>query len=180
MKRSIFSNRMAARALRLAATTFAVFAMVGWTAIASAGNNSNGAGLDCEKIKADFVGMNVVVFPSGMPCTSPLGLCALNTLTGDLQGVAEVTATAAPATPEAQYLSSESLFLLDNGDTLISRDVGALDLINGKSVANLSIIGGTGEWENASGNLVVKGTVDFPGGTSSGKLSGKICTPDDD
>ncbi|ETX03133.1 MAG: hypothetical protein ETSY1_01180 [Candidatus Entotheonella factor] len=124
--------------------------------------------------------MSVAVFPSGMPCTSPLGLCSLNIIVGDLQGVAEVTATAASDTPEAQFITSQSLFILDDGSTLESRDISAINLINNESVANLSITGGTGAWENATGRLMVRGIVDFAAGTSSGKLRGRICTPNDD
>jgi len=53
---------------------------------------------------------------------------------------------------------------------------GAFDLETGKFSDLLTIVGGTGEWSDATGQIHLFGTFDFESGTGRSDYRGEVCT----
>lgn len=58
-------------------------------------------------------------------------------------------------------------------DTIVA---GAFDLQTGKFSDLLTIVGGTGSWENASGQIHLFGTFDFASRTGQADYRGEVCS----
>ena len=60
-----------------------------------------------------------------------------------------------------------------NGDTLVAEIIGSLDMATGAISANLTYVGGTGRFENATGTSVLTGQL-FEGGSMSVVVRGVL------
>jgi len=114
-------------------------------------------------------------------CTSPGALlCTEGRLIGGIQGDYEATITSFipsgdPTIPAVQFYIGKSVTHTKNGD-LYATDAGAFDFSNGDFAALLTITGGTGCFEGASGHLYVFGNSDFATGITTGDYKGEIST----
>jgi len=113
-------------------------------------------------------------------CTSPDGLlCTEGTLIGGIQGSYEATITSFipsdPTIPWVQFYVGESIIQKKDGDSLFATDTGTFDTMNGYLAALLTITGGTGGFEGASGYLYVFGKSDLATGVVEGDYKGEIC-----
>lgn len=127
-------------------------------------------------------------FYSSMPapegCASPVGFCTAGELIGGLQGSYRFTMASAvpgdPGTPGATLYTGQSVVSLKHGGTVIAVDNGAVDLNpfgTQRMVALLTIVGGEGGAQGASGWLQLRGALDLSTGAVIGDYTGEICTP---
>lgn len=107
------------------------------------------------------------------------GFQARGKLTGGIQGTDNFTLLSLsdthPDTPSVSHLVGESLIETKTGDisTVVS---GAFDLDTGRFSDLFTIVGGTGEWSGATGQLHLIGTFDFGSGTGRSDYRGEVCT----
>ncbi|HSN89783.1 MAG TPA: hypothetical protein VLS93_01025 [Anaeromyxobacteraceae bacterium] len=127
-------------------------------------------------------------FFSSMPapdgCTSPVGFCTAGELIGGIQGSYAFTMTAAapgdPATPGVTAYAGRSVISPKQGGTLLAVDNGIVDLNpfgTSRMVALLTLTGGAGGAEGASGWLQLRGAMDLGTGAVMGDFTGEVCTP---
>lgn len=107
------------------------------------------------------------------------GFQARGRMTGGIQGIDNFTLLSLsdthPSTPTVSHFVGTSLIETRTGDidTIVS---GAFDTTSGKFSDLFTIVGGTGEWENATGQFHLYGTFDFASGTGASDYRGEICT----
>ncbi|MGH3516242.1 MAG: hypothetical protein ACRDQ7_02240 [Haloechinothrix sp.] len=107
------------------------------------------------------------------------GFQARGRLTGGIQGTDNFTLLSLsdthPDTPSVSHFVGESLIETRTGDisTIVS---GAFDLETGKFSDLFTIVGGTGEWSDATGQLHLFGTFDFATETGRSDYRGEVCT----
>lgn len=113
-------------------------------------------------------------------CGSPIGLCARATLRGSLKADTEFVGTSflqtvdTPATAVV-VLTGDNTFHTTRGD-FFTKDAIVLSTVGAGEFAEVdTVIGGTGDWVGATGNLTASGT--FANGTGEGIIEGEICTP---
>lgn len=146
----------------------------------SVGQQSAEADPRCRSVRGSFD-----LIPVSAPCTSPVGVCGKGTFRGVLRG---------PYTSELLTLTStaetpQTGVVLITGDTTMQarlgfrsgdlrfKDSGAFKTIGDGEFSELfSIVGGTCDFQGATGTLIVTGTFDFAGG-GEGEYSGTVCVP---
>jgi hypothetical protein len=116
-----------------------------------------------------------------VPCTPPgPPLCSEGRLWGGIQGSYEATITSfipsAPALPWIQFYIGESIIQMGDGGSLSATDTGTFDTMNGYLAALVTITGGTGNLEEASGYLYISGKTNFATGVVEGEFKGEIFT----
>ena len=130
----------------------------------------------CSEIKGSFGAMSVPV----PPCLSPVGLCTLGSLKGDLRGsyelvVATSVPTGNPATPTVLFFTGTSVVKLKNGSTWTGIDSGALNVAppgligSGSFSTLLTFTDGVAGW------LHIRGVLDLATGEVTGKYNGTVC-----
>lgn len=113
-------------------------------------------------------------------CGSPIGLCATATLMGSLKATTEFVGTSFQTTVDTPdtavvLLTGDNTFHTTGGD-FFTKDAIVLSTVgNGEFAEVDTVIGGTGEWAGATGNLTATGT--FVNGIGEGIIEGEICTP---
>lgn len=115
---------------------------------------------------------------SGPECLSPVGLCFAGELTGGLTGTAFTTATSITPTVD----TPQTTVVLFTADAVIGTRHGDLELKDavlfqsagaGEFSELSTFVGGTGDWEGASGVFRAEGT--FDGTTVDGKYRAEVC-----
>lgn len=117
-------------------------------------------------------------------CTSPVGICTIGQLRGFLRADYEFTmATLVPTgdatIPSVRFYTGLSELSTRNGE-LVGTDAGSIDLDpfgDGKFSALITITDGTKAYEEASGFIQIRGTLDFETNRARGEYLGKICAP---
>ena len=110
-------------------------------------------------------------------CDSPVGLCTEGTLGGDIEGDYDFTATAIyplwPADDPYLFLVvGESVIYTDDGE-LYSQDYGTMNYATGELYNTITFTGGSEDWEDVLGSLIVSGTLDFTTGVIDGSYRGR-------
>jgi len=132
-----------------------------------------------KTISGDFT--SVAVPPP--ECTSLVGICTHGTLTGDLPSTYDfVMDTLVPAGdpdhPTRFVYTGHSLILrIHGGAVLYGSDSGVMDIADPSAVpfvTTVNIIGGTKQYEGASGQIVATGTLSFLTGDAVGTYTGTI------
>lgn len=106
------------------------------------------------------------------------GFQARGRLTGGIQGIDNFTLLSLsdthPSTPSVSHFVGTSLIETRTGDidTILA---GAFDTTSGKFSDLITITGGTGEWDNATGQIHLYGTFDFETGTGRSDYRGEVC-----
>jgi hypothetical protein len=98
-------------------------------------------------------------------CTT---FCTHGTLTGDLEGTYDFVATAFTSTG----LIGKSTITLESGAAISGEDVSFLNA-DGTFVTTVTIVGGTRQFEHATGTLVAEGVLTAAG--TQGVYSAEIC-----
>jgi hypothetical protein len=137
----------------------------------------------CRDIEGPFT--SVLVPPP--QCTSPVGLCTLGDLQGDLEATYEATfLTMVPAGdpdhPGRLHYTGISVITLKHGNgnqTMTSDDDGFLDPDPAAPLAyfatTVHVIRGTHGLKHASGTLVASGVLNFITGAAEGSYVGDLC-----
>jgi hypothetical protein len=142
--------------------------------------NAASAAPECKQVEGKFT-----LQPFGEPdCTSPVDLCATGSYKGGIKGSSVFVGSRLTPTvdmPAAADMPATAVVLLtgDNtiatgGGTLLTKDAIVLRTIGAGEFAEVdTIVGGTGEWAGASGQLIATGTFTAAGG--EGEYRGEIC-----
>lgn len=113
-------------------------------------------------------------------CTSDIGQCAVGEYHGSLRGESEFVATSFGPTedPDAGFvavLTGDNVIHTPSGD-IWTKDAIILAVDGGGEFAELdTVVGGTGDFEGATGRLI--GTGSLVGANGTGMVSGEICWP---
>ncbi len=86
------------------------------------------------------------------------------------------TLTDNTSVPELYLMTGTSVIHTRKGDLNIS-EAGAIDFETGKFSLLWTVMGGTGKWTNAMGQMVTFGTFNSEAGTGTAHFSGEVCTP---
>lgn len=134
------------------------------------------AGSDCRSLNGKFT----LTAVSGPDCLSAVGICTSVEFKGGLKGTGAFTGTS--VIPSADTPTTSVVFATgDNvitvaGGTLLSKDAITLKTTGAGEFGEVDVIvGGTGEWEGASGTIT--GTGYFANGSGAGEYSGTVCRP---
>jgi hypothetical protein len=112
--------------------------------------------------------------------TPALGLCTNGTYKGGLKGTSifigsSITPTADTPTTSVVLLTGGNRIETKHG-TLMTKDAIVLRTTGAGEFAEVdTIVGGTGEWVGANGQIIASGTFTAAGG--EGEYSGEICMP---
>ena len=133
---------------------------------------------ECEVVAGVMTGQ--LLPPSACPI-SPVGICSIAVVTGDLEGDYEFTVDSSTATGNMTFFTGGTVFELEDGDILFTTDLVQINTGNGDAVHSFTILGGTGEFEGAMGQqIILSAIVDSDAGTFDGTYDGVLCIPDDD
>ena len=123
---------------------------------------------DCKAVSGSFSAVPPVT------CVSPVGICTHGTLTGGLDATYDFVAdTRSDAFPIAS-LTGHSTITTDKG-VLTGQDTSTLDVTTGAFTTTVDIVGGTGKYEGAEGQIVATGVFDFVTGSTAGTYVGTVC-----
>ena len=127
---------------------------------------------DCRYVEGSF-SSSVVPPPY---CESPVGLCTAGMLEGDIDASYEFNAQTleSPGLPYISVFTGQSLIVTEDGG-IYSNDAGDIDFSTGDFYNVITISGGDGDWEEARGELVAVGILDFATGVVSGTYAGMLC-----
>lgn len=124
-----------------------------------------GAAGGCHAVQGDFTA--VALQPFSAEC--PSFFCTAGTLTGDLAGTYFFVAYGVSPTGD---LLGHSTITLTNGAVIHGNDTSHLNG-DGTFVTTVNIVGGTRQFENATGQLVAPGH--FTASGTEGTYSGEYC-----
>jgi hypothetical protein len=142
-----------------------VVAVVGALALAGVA-----AAKECKPVSGTFSAVNV--FPP--ECLSPVGFCTRGTLTGDLAASYEFTQlTANVVFPIVTFTGQSTISRLHGDAQLFGQDTGTIDLAAGTFTTIVNIVGGTKQYEGATGQIVATGNLTATG--TEGTYTGEIC-----
>lgn len=135
------------------------------------------AATGCTPVSGKFESQTL---PPG-ECGPPVFFCTKGSLTGGLHAdyefvAQQFTPANEPSVPAAFFYSGFSAVHTRQGDLLLT-DTGALDLMAWRIAALLTVTGGTGDYTDATGFVVVHGSADAAAGTNRGRYSGEVCVP---
>ena len=137
------------------------------TIVAALAITSVAAAKNCKPIAGDF--------SAGPAAACPSVFCTQGVLTGDLEGTYFFVATA--PTPTGGLLG-QSTITLRKGE-LNGSDVSELGAPNAEGLipftTTVTIVGGSGKYTGASGELVATGLLDPVAGTTVGGYTGTLC-----
>jgi|GEM_PF-1168048 len=121
----------------------------------------------------------------GPACTSPVGVCGRGTFRGEVRG--DYFSLLTSLVPSAD--TAQTGVVLITGDTVLEarmghrtgdlffKDSGAFSTVGDGEFAELfTIVGGTEEFDGATGTLFLIGTYDFAAG-GVGTYEGRVCIP---
>jgi len=110
--------------------------------------------------------------------SSPLGLCTDGPATGDFRGAVGVAVLAA----NGNVLHNHHHWVTDTGDTIFFKDAdltllstSMAGLFVGDYLRGIDITGGTGKFEDATGNISAFGAVDENKGQLTLRYQGTVC-----
>lgn len=124
------------------------------------------AAKECKPVSGTFAADQVA-------CPAPF--CTAGTLTGGL--VASYAFTMTSAVQEGPLLSftgASTIVRTHGGAELHGSDTGWIDFANGTFETTVNIVGGTKQYDGASGQLVATGRLTPTGGTA-GTYAGELC-----
>lgn len=127
---------------------------------------------------------------SSTGCTSPVGMCTQGTLSGFPSGstrfealglggapVGETSIVTPPAEPGTTWSYRGNLVYRTLLGEIQLEDVGVLDTVAGTFSELQRVVGGTGSFENATGDLFSYGHTTPAGDGFDGAVRGEVCVP---
>ena len=115
------------------------------------------------------------------PPDCPAAFCTAGRAWGGLQGTYQFTMTTlqpSGAVPSVMFFTGDSVVTTKSGDLVFGTDTGSIDLGPNAGFASLiTFNGGTGAFQNATGQIRLRGELNADDGTTSGDYLGTICTP---
>ncbi len=105
-------------------------------------------------------------------------LQASGPITGVLAGTYDFSLVSRTDTPTAGVFlfTAASVIHTRNGDLNLA-EAGAIDFDTGNFSALWTVVGGTGKWGEAAGQISAVGNFDIDSGTGTAIYRGEICTP---
>jgi hypothetical protein len=161
--------------IRLPAATLALLTLLGMSAGFAVANAA-----ECKSVRG---ALEETLVTAG--CTSPVGLCTVAQMFGQLKGQAHFTAT--NIIPSADTPTTGVIFVIGDTTVLDARlgsKRGTLSIKNAAAFRTVGdgdlsdtqvIIGGTGDFVGASGSLRISGT--FVAGSGTSSFEGTVCVP---
>lgn len=133
---------------------------------------------DTKSVAGPF--SSVLVPPPG--CQSPVGICTLGHLSGDLDATYAFTMETLvplgnPAYPNRFLYTGESVItIIHGGAVMLSHDTGFIDFEGTENpfVTTVNIYTGTKQYSDATGTLVASGQLNFVTGNAVGSYTGTI------
>lgn len=153
---------------RLAAALLLLVAMV-------AAADPVGASDACKSYTGEFTAVRPV------PCSSKVEICTHGTLTGGFPSTYDFTADTLDLTTGAY--TGHSIITDRHGAQLFGADSGLLMFQpDGTAlfVTTIHIVGGTRQYQGATGSFVARGTLNLVTGETAGTYSAMICKAEDD
>ena len=117
---------------------------------------------------------------SASPILSRIPATVLGTVTGDLKGAVAALVTSPLPVPDGGSFTLEHTFLTEARDALFTEDTAQWVPVPGaanvfRMTTQYTIVGGTGKFANASGQLENHGEVDLNRGQLTLGYSGQVC-----
>lgn len=133
----------------------------------------------CKSFSGDFT----AVAPAA--CASPVGICTHGTLTGGFPSTYDFVADTLVSTgvPGEFAYTGHSIITTVHGAQVFGSDSGVLTFLpNGTApfVTTVQVVGGTRQYEGATGQIVAPGVLNLATGGTVGTYSGTICKAQDD
>jgi hypothetical protein len=116
-----------------------------------------------------------------LPCPSPVGLCTIGRLIGNVTGEAHFVALTFDASPVAGtfFITGDTLIVNAQFEgrrgTVSTRNAAVFRPASGDLVDLQTIVGGTGDFSGATGTLQLTGT--FVGTSGESTVEGTVCFP---
>jgi hypothetical protein len=112
-------------------------------------------------------------------CPSPVGICTHGTLTGSVLSTYDFVAdTLVFTSPNTADYTGHDVIETAQGAEILGSDTGTLtirpDGVTADFVTTVNVIGGTRQYEDATGQIVAPGVLDLVTGSTSGTYSGTI------
>lgn len=162
--------------IRLPAAKVALLTLLGTSAGFSTAN-----AVECKSVRGFLEETQL----TGPGCTSPVGLCTVAQMFGQLKGQAHFTATAfiqsadTPTTGVIFVIGDTTVVNARLGSkrgTLAIKNAAAFRTVGDGDLSDTQvIIGGTGDFIDASGSLRISGT--FVAGSGTASFEGTVCVP---
>jgi hypothetical protein len=148
-----------------------------WETLAVAGPTSAAGGC------TSYAGTFTAVRPA--TCLSPVGICTLGTLVGGFPSTYNFTAdTLVPTGNPAEFAyTGHSIITTPQGATIFGSDSGKLTMQpdgTAPFVTTIQIVGGTRQYEGATGTFVAPGVLNLATGATAGTYSATICKAEGD
>jgi opacity protein-like surface antigen len=132
----------------------------------------------CKPVNGSFLA-HVVPPPPFGDCMA--AFCTEGRVWGGVQGAYRFNMTTlqnSGAVPSIFFFTGQSEITLKSGDIVLGTDTGSLDLGPNAGFASLiTFTGGTGDHQNATGQIRLRGELSQTEGTTAGDYLGTICTP---
>ena len=132
----------------------------------------------CKSFSGDFTAV------APLQCPSPVGICTHGTLTGGFPSTYDFVADTLVSTgvPGEFAYTGHSVITTAQGARVFGSDSGVLTFLpNGTApfVTTVQVVGGTRQYEGATGQIVAPGVLDLASGGTIGTYSGTICKAQD-
>ncbi len=124
----------------------------------------------CRTVEGHLTEMVTVTNPNPLQTSCPI--------TGVLAGTYDFSLGSLTDTPteEVSLFTAASVIHTRNGDLNLA-EAGAIDFDTGNLAALWTVVGGTGKWGEAAGQISAVGNLDIDSGTGTAIYRGELCTP---
>jgi len=148
------------------------------TAIFAAGLAATADAKPCKV----FAGTFTAVAPA--ECASPVGICTHGTLVGGFPSTYDFVAdTLVPTGKENEFAYTGHSVISARKGTLFGEDTGTLTMQGDGTasfVTTVRLVGGTGKYEDVTGEFVAPGVLNLATGETVGSYTARICKAKDD